>query len=211
MQKYLAIILAVIIAIVALLPQSRSWVAEHLAHLPEASSGSVATTSSSGLPLLTPVVFDNILATPVGEEAWAAFVSYRTAAETHDIPALHALSYRLSGACRTALTDSSKATPCYELMDSVSMITGPFKKSDFIRVAYDDKQIILATDYEEVEPGSDPVKAVIYFVRQDTPKILGIRFCVGKEGEGDECVETSPAKRDTNKNGWWDDVEALFR
>lgn len=214
MQKIIAIVLAVLIVIVALLPQTRHWAAEHLANISPASSHATTTDPGAGLglPALQPVLLDNLFATPVGVEAWNTFANYRTAAEKHDTKALAALSYQLSPECTAALADSTKAEPCYQLMDSLTYFTQDFRQKDFTQVAYDEKQIVIATDYLKSSSTTDPVKTVIYFVRAtSSPKVLGIRFCVGKDAEGDVCVQTSPNTRDANKNGWWDDVEALFR
>jgi hypothetical protein len=145
-------------------------------------------------------------------ESWRTFMAYRKAAEEHNIPALSALSYQLSGDCKAALTDATKSAPCYQLMDSLVFFTENFKEKDFSQVAYDDKQVVLATDYLQAATTSDPVKTVIYFVRgTSSQKVLGIRFCMGEEAPGNECVRTSPDTRDSDKDGWWDDVEALFK
>jgi hypothetical protein len=212
MQKALAVVLALLVVVAALLPQPRHWLAAHLV-APRAPLPGAASSTLPDLDIAVPALtFDNIGATPVALEAWSTFEAYLKAADAHDLPTLASLSYQLSSACKEALVDASQSEPCYELMDSVVFFAQDFKQKDFVRVAYDDKQIVLATDYMKAGDAVDPLKAVIYFVRQPLgPKLLGIRFCVGEEGETDECVETSPAKRDTNHNGWWDDVEALFK
>lgn len=162
-----------------------------------------------GLESLMPPVlsFNNINATPVSIEAWRIFNSYMAAAKAHDLPTLSNLSYQLSPTCKAALTDEAKLPACYELMNSVVYFGENFKQSDFTNVAYDDKQIVLSTDYMN----NGATKTVIYFVREgSSTKLLGISFCFGSESN-DECADTDADTRDSDYDGWWDDVEALFR
>jgi hypothetical protein len=208
MKKYIAVAVALVVVLGAFLARDKfASVFPAFASLPH------ATTTPSTLPSFTvPVLtFGNIGAAPVGIEAWDTFQRYLAAAKAHDLAKLAALSYQLSPECKVAQADPSKMAPCTELMDSVAFFTESFKQSDFTRVAYDDKQIVIATDYLKIPDSDQPIKTVIYFIRDPSPKLLGIRFCIGKEGETDECVRTAPEKRDQNQNGWWDDVEALFK
>lgn len=218
-KKYIAIAVALVVVLIALVPQARHWVSENIAHINVKPLNTATTTGPGSLsgfsvPVLT---FGNIGATPVAIEAWGVFQNYLVAAKSHDIAYLKSLSYQISPACEAALTDKTKTADCEELMDSVVFFTQRFKQSDFVRVAYDDKQIVLATEYIKISDAEELVKTVIYFVHlpaqagDGSPKVLGIRFCVGEEGESDECVETSAEKRDSDQDGWWDDVESLFK
>ena len=147
---------------------------------------------------------------PVASEAWEAFASYRSAAQEHNLAEVDRISYQLSSVCKAAITDISKAPDCNQLMDSVAFFTGGFRQENFSEVAFDDRQVVLATPYMKHDNGSE--KWVISFVRTETgPKLLGINFCTGEDSATDVCAETDPAKRDTNNNGWWDSLEQFFR
>lgn len=169
------------------------------------------TASSTGLnfPLIPSTLsFPTLDATPVGMEAWNTWQRYLAAANAHDLETVRSLSYQLSDTC----TDPTKKADCEKLMDSAYFFGSGFKQSDFNNVVYDDKQIVLATDYMNIEDVDNPTKIVLYFVRGETgPKVLGMRFCFGKESEDGQCVETSREKRDQDRDGWWDDVEELFK
>jgi len=141
--------------------------------------------------------------------AWGVFQEYLKFAKAHDIEGLKSLTYQLSDTC----ANPDKRAECLVLVDSVYSIASDFKLEDFKNVFYDDKQIILTTDYMRLYDDADDTKVVLYFVRstEGEPKVLGIRFCYGKESAQNECVITDPARRDADKDGWWDDIEALFK
>jgi hypothetical protein len=141
-------------------------------------------------------------------ESWAVFQDYLKAAESHDLEKVKSLSHQLSETCQNPQTRQE----CDQLMDSVYLIAKDFRLEDFRNIAEDDKQIIMSTDYMGDGAGTDKTKVVLYFVRAETgqPKVLGIRFCYGDEGAFDKCVITDPETRDADKDGWWDDIEALF-
>jgi hypothetical protein len=207
MQKYLGVFLALAVVLGVFLAKDK--VARFLPTETASHASSTAALPDFSLPALT---FDNIGAAPVAIEAWAAFGQYVAAAKAHDLPALSALSYQLSPQCAAALADSAQMGPCANLMDTVGALAGGFRQEDFTHVAYDEKQIVLSTDYLPAASGTPPTKTVLYFVREPAaPKLLGIRFCFGQDAAGDECVRTAPSTRDANQNGWWDDVEALFK
>ncbi len=146
---------------------------------------------------------------------WSTFEDYLAAAKAHDIVKLKSLSYQLSAVCQDALEDDAEEDlkGCIELMDSVSFIARNFRQEDFLNVASDDKQIIMSTNYLGSEGGGVGTKTVLYFVRAEDgrPKVLGIRFCYGDESDSEQCVRTRPDTRDMDKDGWWDDVETLFK
>lgn len=140
--------------------------------------------------------------------AWSTFQNYLKFAKAHDLEGVSSLSYQISEAC----LNSEKREECNRLMDSVYLIGEEFQFEDFTNVFYDDKQIVMTTDYLTVFEGSDPAKIVLYFVKSESgePKVLGIRFCHGTENTNNVCVITDEKNRDRDQNGWWDDVEALF-
>lgn len=175
---------------------------------PENPSANTSSTPTEGFVSPT---FDipGISGVPVGLQAWNVFEEYIASAKAHDLEGVRKHSYQLSPAC----LDPQKTAECTELMDSVVFFTDGWKQTDFVNVAYDDKQIVLSTNYIKEEGAEDGVKTVLYFIRgSDTmPKLLSIRFCLGDNDSTYSCVETDPTRRDKDANGWWDDVENLFR
>lgn len=154
-------------------------------------------------------------------EAWSVFQDYLKAAKDHDIDKVKALSYQLSETCE----NKERREECNTLMEGVYLIANGFKLEDFTNVAEDDRQIIMSTEYMKMGEGIDDTKVVLYFVRAEGgspastrdsdstrggPKVLGIRFCYGEDGGLNKCTITDPQYRDADKDGWWDDVEALF-
>src|SRR3989344_5672573 len=141
-------------------------------------------------------------------EAWETFEKYKEAIRAHDLDKVKSLSHQISPTC----DDPAKRDECNALMDNVSLLTENWMREDFTQTAYDGRQVVLSTDYIEVSPDLDPIKTVLFFTREPygEPKVLGIKFCFGIEGLDDECVDTNPATRDSDNNGWWDDVEARF-
>jgi hypothetical protein len=148
---------------------------------------------------------------PVAAQAWATFEQYLEYARNHDLEGIKSISHQLSAACK----DQSRKAECDNLMDTAYFFGKDFKQSDFTHVTYDERQIIMSTDYMDSWEGADePLALVLYFTRDnsESPKMLGMRFCVGEESKPeDKCVNTDPQTRDANKNGWWDDVEVLFK
>ncbi len=145
----------------------------------------------------------------VAEEAWVTFQAYLEAARDHDLEKLQALSHQLSPAC----ADPARIEECYGLMDSVVFFTQDLKQTEFVNVAYDSRQTVLSTNSMAIEGAEGPIVAVIYFTREPSGdhKVLGLRFCFGDGDAEGGCVETRVNERDKDGNGWWDDVEALFR
>lgn len=134
-------------------------------------------------------------------EAWQVFEHYLEFARTHNLAGIRSLSHQLSPVCE----DPSKEAECFGLMDSVYAVAGHFEFSQFKHIQADERQIIMYTD--------GPTVVILYFARDKyrVPKLLGIKFCFEEAAQSRSCVETDPAKRDLNSNGWWDEVESLFR
>ncbi len=141
--------------------------------------------------------------------AWSAFQDYLKFAEKRDLEGVKSLSYQLSPTCANPETRME----CNVLMDNVYLIGSGFRLEDFTNISYDDKQIIMSTNYMPIFDGSEQAKVVIFFVKseQGEAKVLGIRFCYRQNGEDNTCVITDPETRDADQDGWWDDVEALFK
>lgn len=200
----IGIALALVVVGFFLLPW-RSWL--NVSDLKPLTATSTALNLT--LPNITFGSLPSLENTEAGIEAWTTFEAYLKAAKAHDLPTIKSLSYQLSDTC----ADEAKLEECYGLMDSVVFFMNEFKQKDFTQVAFDDKQIVMATDYIMLDGATDVIKTVIYFVRDNgQAKVLGIRFCVGEgDADGSKCVETSKDKRDSNGNGWWDDVEVFFK
>lgn len=174
---------------------------------------SVVHPSSTGESLSLPSLpsaklpsLDNVFTTT---SAWGVFQDYLKAAHRHDIITVKSLSYQLSETC----ANPEKKADCEVLMDGVYTIAHTFVQTDFVNVASDDKQIIMSTNYMDIGAGAEnETKVVLFFVKDETggPKVLSIKFCYGKEGTNQTCVNTDPASRDADKDGWWDDTEMFF-
>ena len=135
----------------------------------------------------------------VAKQAWTTWENYIKFAKAHNLAGVRSLAYQMSDTCN----DPTKEKECFELMDSVVGFSTFFNKELFTHSAYDDKQIVLWTD--------GPNIATLYFTRDENgnPKVLALRIC--QEGpSAKKCIETDPALRDTNNNGWWDTVETSF-
>ncbi len=139
--------------------------------------------------------------TPVSEQAWAVFQKYLEYAKAHDLAGVISLSHQLSEVCN----DPESQPECYALMDNVYEVASPLQASEFKYIQSDERQIIMSTD--------GPVVAILYFTidPSGSPKVLGLGFCLEDDTFTEKCVETNPDKRDMDKNGWWDAIEALFK
>jgi len=133
-------------------------------------------------------------------EAWTTFQNYLEFARTHNLSGIRSLSHQISATC----SDLSREAECFALMDSVYAFTSTFKLNDFKHIQSDERQVIMFTD--------GPTVVILYFTKDESGslKVLGMRFCLEDESVPNICVETDPAKRDQDGNGWWDDVESLF-
>ncbi|KKU21202.1 MAG: hypothetical protein UX31_C0020G0008 [Candidatus Nomurabacteria bacterium GW2011_GWA1_46_11] len=133
-------------------------------------------------------------------EAWTTFQNYLEFARTHNLSGIRSLSHQISATC----SDQSREEECFALMDSVHAFASQLEFGEFKHIQMDERQIIMFTD--------GPTVAILYFTRDNNgaPKVLGLRFCLEDEAVLDSCVETDPAKRDRDGNGWWDSVESLF-
>ena len=182
------------------------------------SSVRVSPEGSEGLPLPTlsfsPSSFNlnlpGLNQGGVSEEAFAVFEDYREFARTGNIEGIKSLSHQISPAC----SDPARTEECRNLMASVYYFTQNFQKEDFKHVYFDDRQIVMLTDFlpSEESPDSEPIRSALFFTRLDgSPKLLGIKFCLPDEVNPQECFETDTNKRDTDNNGWWDQVESFFR
>jgi len=140
--------------------------------------------------------------------AWSTFQDYIKAAKNHDLETVKKLSYQLSATC----ANPEKSADCNLLMDGVYNLASSFRQEDFKNVAFDDRQIIMATDYLGSSENLDGAKTAILFVKSESgqPQLLSIKFCFGQDSMSNLCVNTNPVSRDSDQDGWWDDVESLF-
>ncbi|MBX4195437.1 hypothetical protein KW796_00570 [Candidatus Parcubacteria bacterium] len=209
---------------------------ERRASAPAVTQYEVTASSTPGTPGVA-----------VKDAAWSVFESYISALKAHDLPKVEALSYQLSETCK----DSARVKDCYEIMDNAYNFGSHFIKNNLKHVLYDDKQIILFSEYVKHLEGESLsiTRMTLYFVRdgQDI-KFLSLNpfqgaLIVRTEGaatstmsarldemvldtDGDtladdveqcigqivasDCVKTDPKKMDTDNDGWWDSVDALF-
>jgi len=137
---------------------------------------------------------------PLKAEAWTIFQNYLNFAKNHDLAGIRSLSHQISATCN----DPLKEKECFTLMDSVYSFASAYKLNDFKHIQADGRQIIMSTD--------GPTVVILYFTKDESVslKVLGMRFCFEDETALNSCVETDPAKRDVDGNGWWDSVESLL-
>lgn len=113
-----------------------------------------------------------IASDPVATAAWQTFEQYLSAAKTHNLSLLKRYTYKLSTIC----ANRSSQTQCFAIMDRVAQIGLTFKESDFKNVIYDNRQIILSTDWrlEESNIQIGYGRSVIYFTRDTSgaPHVL---------------------------------------
>ncbi len=108
----------------------------------------------------------------VKNTAWAVFQKYIGYTKNHDIVGLKSVAFQTSDICN----DPTKVSDCNKLMDSAYSIAKTFVETDFSHVLFDNKQIILSSNFQTV---TDSVsrslqREVIYFTRDKngTPKVL---------------------------------------
>lgn len=104
-------------------------------------------------------------------KAWAVLQKYLGYAKNHDLKNLRQVSYQLSPAC----SDPAQEKNCFERMDTAYFFGSFFKQEDFKYVWSDERQIILATEFniEEDDTMMGRNRAMIYFVVVDgNPKVL---------------------------------------
>jgi hypothetical protein len=144
--------------------------------------------------------------------AWATLQDYLAFAEKNDLVGVKSLSHQLSETC----TNPTKVEACNTLMTGIYNVGKNFKQMDFKNVVYDDRQIVLSTDYFGGGGDAFATQIELLFTRDEKdktsrPKLLTLRYCYSTKPENTpSCVNTDPAYRDKNKNGWWDDVEIDF-
>ncbi len=199
MKKYIAVVLAVLVVMGALLFKVTK---------PEGFRDIVSNFSkplSLSLPDLSLNLPGFISNQPKeAQEAWQIFVEYRKAAKNHDLPKLKSLSYRISATC----ANSASEKDCFDLMNNVYNITKDWQEEYFSQSYFDARQVVLIANSNKMPFGA----ALIFVQAEGGLKLLGIKWCLPDPDTGkvSDCVNTDPNTRDANKNGWWDDVEALF-
>jgi len=145
---------------------------------------------------------------------WERFTNYLEHAKNHDLENLSKLSHQLSDTCLNPETRED----CYTLMDQVHNIGTELKREDFSNIIFDDKQIVLSTDWE---PWDDEFtrgysRSLIFFTRDivGRPKLLSISpeqfVYVLKDGRTEEELETrlTEMTKDSDQDGLDDEVEA---
>ncbi|MFH1473182.1 MAG: hypothetical protein ABIF06_02115 [bacterium] len=152
---------------------------------------------------------------PLAEKAWNIFQGYLRGAHEHDLPGIRVLSHQISDTCN----DPAQEETCYYLMDSVYTLGSSFEKNVFTHIWSDEKQIILATDYKQVDDEQAEVRgltrAMLYFTldKNGNPKVLSFNNISGvflrKTELDDEVINTRLQEMvaDTDEDGLSDEAE----
>lgn len=207
----------IIIALVILLALAASIV-----FYKQRAEAPLAVQTASSTPVYGNEVFDqNETRIKTNEDkrvahlAWTTFEKYVAFAKAHDIQGIKSLSRELSPTC----SDPSKVKDCNLLMDDIAAVGAIFSEKDFTHILYDDKQIILSTDFkrEDYSQLRGYTRTVIYFTRnaEGNPLITGFgptqgRYLAKLSKQTDTELEKALTLRlvDTDKDGLPDFVEA---
>ncbi|OHA88474.1 MAG: hypothetical protein A2653_00495 [Candidatus Zambryskibacteria bacterium RIFCSPHIGHO2_01_FULL_43_25] len=107
-------------------------------------------------------------------QAWGVFENYLLANQNHDVGAVSSLTRKLSDACLNPETESE----CFARMDYVVEVAKDLKEENFTNVWFDEKQIILFSDFK---PDNDDVVSrykgsYIFFIRDGNgnPQVAGL-------------------------------------
>ncbi len=118
---------------------------------------------------LSPVATSTAMAPSKGQAirdaAWNVFQAYVSAAKAHDLTHLSATLYKLSPTC----ANTASTTECNTLMDTAFYYGNMIKKDKLTHILYDDKQVVLATDYRTDLEGNAPGmnRTILYFAYKD--------------------------------------------
>jgi hypothetical protein len=208
MNKKILAIASVLILMIAGLYAYKSRTAS-----PAASTAPLSTyTQAPGMPRASASGID---AVPEAQAAWAALGSYMNALKIHDIQALEQVTYKLSSAC----ADPKQVATCNARMDHALEIANSFKKEDFKNIWFDDRQMILSTDWhtEESDIAIGEAREAIYFVRDvnGDPKVLYFTqpeeivysFIDPKQTKSELTSRLKTRITDSDKDGLSDEVE----
>lgn len=200
MKRNIAVVISVIVVLGALLGSS------YQLNRPDSSSKGLALSPISLVPSDLKLKIPTLENISVSGQAWSVFQEYLAAAKVHDLNRLRKVSHQISATCN----NPAMTVECNALMDGVYFLAKDWRQSDFMKVLFDDRQIVLATEF--VKKGDqEPAQIAIFFTRDNTgsPKVLSIQLCA-ESSTGERCFEEDDLKRDADGNGWWDSVEALF-
>jgi carboxypeptidase C (cathepsin A) len=193
-------------------------------------SGNSSTTTPTPKPLSTKETKEK-------DAAWAVLQSYIAFAKAKDITGVTSLSYQLSPSCKEYTKNEDNKKDCDTKMENVANIGSQLEKEKLTNVWYDDKQIILSSQFTQTteKDVSTSFQQSAFFVKKDGAiKILnftnakGVILLVGsstpsemierlnkatrdadKDGLPD-AEDTDPNKRDVDGNGFWDGIQAVF-
>jgi len=110
----------------------------------------------------------------VADSAWNVFENYLKSAQNHDLASLRKYSHQISDTCNNPELEEQ----CFALMDNVHALGIQFKREEFKNIWFDDKQIIMASDYvtidDETFGSRGMARMIIYFTRDElgNPKII---------------------------------------
>ncbi len=143
------------------------------------TAASGTTPTAVGTPLVgtsTSVSTKTETAGYIKKIAWTAWQGYLSAAKDNDFLKLKSYSYQNSDTCN----DPAKTKECNDLMTGAYKVGLQFVEKDFVNVWFDQKQIILSTNFitDQSDNARSFVQKRIYFTRDSngTPKILSYSF-----------------------------------
>ena len=193
---------------------------------------SVVSTVTLPMPKLALPFFNN----NVANNAWNVFENYLESVKNHDLESLRKYSHQISDTCNNPDLEEQ----CFVLMDNVYALGIQFKREEFKNIWFDEKQIIIASDYTTIDDDTfgsrGMARMIIYFTRDElgTPRVLSFNdldgnFVLKKDLSNEELdkhllesiqdddedglpnkIDPDPNKRDANGDGWWDSTETFF-
>lgn len=185
-------------------------------------------------PTVSPVPSPNISLPGTPQKtvkAWDVFKSYLDALERKDVNKIDSLAYKtlkLSDYLKQCKKGGSSQEQCWNFISSFSAPVKKLNETDFVKIAEDEKQIIMCTDPMRENPSG--YFTCLYFVKPSdgSIKLLQISFSptFGKDSDGDmladeretctganqydpKCVKTNPNLKDSDSDGWWDSIEEI--
>ncbi len=150
-----------------------------------------------------------------GEMAWETWQRYLEYAHAHDTEGVAKLAHNPSPVCQ----DPSMQAECYARLDYAYSAGSKFKEEDFTNVWSDENQIILSTDYKEIDDNASQrrgrFRSIIYFAKENgkEPKLIGFKPTEGaitsKDNLSESQIEAELDKlvQDTDKDGLTDVIE----
>ncbi len=183
---YLIVVSALII-VGFLFYKSKDKKAEPLPIVEQEEVVSAATSS--------PIVLTSEGFVSLRDQAWAVLTRYLDFAKKRDIKNLSLLSYQLTPACKNYNESEQNKNDCNARMDTATAFGADLKKADFMTVWNDSKQIILVTDFKNIdsEEAISRTRGIVYFVIDANGEIKFLSFSPAK---GATVMKSSASKEE---------------